>query len=1078
METNPTRWHRLAAFSHQTVVATLNGRSFGRLLSALVVLATLISPAASTAQEASAGTITGQVSNSATRQYLENAEVRIVGTDQVAITSPGGHYVFVGVPAGEVKLSASYTGLDPLEQTVSVSGGQVAKADFGLTTGQYDRVVKLDTFVVTSAREGNAKAITDQKHALNVKTVISSDAFGDIPEGNLGEFLKLLPGITVDFVEADVRNIRIRGLPPKYATVTFDGHPVANSGSSDLTRLRALELEQVSLATVETTEVNKSPTADMASPGLGGNVNTVGKSAFSQQGRSIKYSVSGVLNEYHMTLGKERGWDDKTRRHVFPNGSLEYTDTLMDGRLGIVAAISHSASFMQQKILNNGLGWDNNKDDATELPTYTSIQYRDGPKPTWRDSAVINLDFKATDELTLRLRTSYGNYDAQFFNKDFTFGTSAAIVNATATPGNRTDRSQISQVTTTGNSTSRVQISSSNSRKTGNTIIMSPSVEWKKGDLTLIGSASYSKSINDYNTTEEGYFRTVTAQMNGVSWRYDLPHVADFQIKQLATTTGDTRSVFDLGNYNGAALSVVGLDPRKTKGQIWSGRVDATYELPRLKLPTTLKFGVAHRQDVYDVIQSYGTNFTVATSALNAALPSSATNINLREFEEDYPAFVSKGATTTDLLGVTRSTHPTIDNFKLYQFFQTYVSDPSGLTAPTSGPFVASVAANLRGKLQSEADIDETQKSAYMMGTVKLNKKLTALAGLRFEKTDTAGTSFDDIGHAKASAAAGTTNTNDVSYIYLRYGTRIKRTKSYDTVLPSMQFRYEPKRNIVARAAYFKSILRPDFNQLSGGVSVNDATTEPYGFTLKNIDLRPESADNFDLALEYYFEPVGVISVNAFYKKISDIQIANSFFIDPNNVPEDIEALGFTGAQLGTTSTVSTRINAGKASVKGLEFSYSQELTYLPGVLNGLGVTANLTYVKPSDEGIFAVSVGNDGGFSKWSGNFIVRYKYKNFNMQVTTTYTCPTVRGLSNVTYTADGTKVVAAAGARKLYAAERYVYGLNMGYRIHKNATLFLNVSNLTNEPQTRYEVRDLITQRDGDYGATYNIGIKGRF
>src|SRR5690606_315199 len=148
-------------------------------------------------------------------------------------------------------------------------------------------VVQLNTFVVSTAREGNAKAISDQKFAPNIKTVISSDTFGDVPEGNLGEFLKLLPGITVDFVEADVRNIRVRGLPPKYATITFDGHPIANSGSSDLTRLRALEMEQVSLATVETVEVNKSPTADMSSPGLGGNVNTVGKSAFSQKGRSI-----------------------------------------------------------------------------------------------------------------------------------------------------------------------------------------------------------------------------------------------------------------------------------------------------------------------------------------------------------------------------------------------------------------------------------------------------------------------------------------------------------------------------------------------------------------------------------------------------------------------------------------------------------------------------------------------------------------------------------------------------------------------------------------------------------------------
>ncbi len=1049
-------------------------RSGLQLITALLCAVAL--PVAAFAQAAASGSISGQVLNSATKQYLGNAEVRVVGTDLVTITGSGGNYVLSNVPAGEVKVSVSYTGLDTLEQTVSVSAGQATKADFNLTAGQYDQAVKLDTFVVSSAREGNAKAISEQRQALNIKTVIASDTFGDVPEGNLGEFLKLLPGITVDYVEADVRNIRVRGLPPKYATVTFDGHPVANSGSSDLTRLRALEMEQISLATVETVEVNKSPTADMASPGLGGNINTVGKSAFSQKGRSIKYSVSAVMNDYHMTLSKERGWDDMSRRHIFPNFSAEYMDTLLDGRLGVVAAISHSGSFMQQKILNNTLGFNTvATDDMTELPIYTTIQLRDGPKPTWRDSAVLNLDFKATPDLLFKLRTSYGTYDAEFYNKDFNIITTTAVVGA-----NRTENSQTSQVTAASATTSRTTISSSNSRKTGNTILMSPSVEWTRGDLSLDASFAFSRSINDYDTTEEGYFRTVTAQMNGVSWKYDYQGDASFKLTQLATVPGDTRSWYDLGNYNGTTLSLVGSDPRHARGKIWSGRIDGTYDLSRLRMPTTIKFGLQHRQDVYDVSQSYGTNFTVPVAALNALLPSSATNINLREFNEMYPAYVNKGTTITDVAGITRGVHPTINNFSLFQFFKQYVTDLEGTTAPTSGPFVASVAANLRGKLQNaNNDIDERQKSAYAMATVKITPKLTALAGIRFETTETSGKSFDDIGTAKAAALSGTTNTNDVNYIYARYGSRVVRTKEYDNVLPSMQLRYAPTRNFVARAAYFKSLMRPDYNQLTGGLSTSNETgTEPFAFTIKNIDLQPETADNFELGFEKYFEPVGVISANFFYKKIHDIQVANSFFIDPANIPQDVADLGYTAAMLGTTSTIATRLNAGEADLKGLELSYSQELNFLPGALRGLGVTANATYVKPSDKDIFLVAVAGGDGASEWSGNFIVRYAYKNFKAQLATTYTKDTARAVNGVSYAADGTRTVAAAGARYNYTAARMVLGLNMEYKLHRFATVFLNVSNLTNEPQTRYDVRELNIQRDGDYGTTFNLGVKGRF
>ncbi|WP_438480314.1 TonB-dependent receptor [Oleiharenicola lentus] len=1060
METLPKL--RATASMRRALAHLVLGLQAGRVVATGTVFAAAALASPTLFAQAATGTVSGQVSNTATRQYLVNAEVRLVGTDRVVITGVGGNYSFSGVPAGETKVSATYTGLDPIEQSVTVSEGQTAKLDFGLTSGRYGETVQLDTFRVSTAREGNAKAISDQKFALNVKTVISSDTFGDVPEGNLGEFLKLLPGITVDFVEADVRNIRVRGLPPKYATITFDGHPIANSGSSDLTRLRALEMEQVSLATVETVEVNKSPTADMSSPGLGGNINTVGKSAFSQKGRSIKYSLSAVMNDYHMSLGEERGWDDKSRRHIFPNFSFEYMDTFLDGRLGVVAAVMHSGSFMQQKILNNTLAFNTIAgDDMTELPTYTTIQLRDGPKPTWRDSAVVNLDFKATPDLTFKLRTSYGEYDAQFFNKDFNFITTAAIVGARTS-----DRSQTSTAPAITNTTSRTTISSSNSRKMGETAILSPSVEWKKGDLTVEASGSYSKSVNDYNTTEEGYFRTVTAQMNGVSWKYDLPGEKDFKITQLPTGAGDTRNIYDLGNYNGAALSLVGADPRHAKGQIWSGRVDATYDLDRLSMPTTIKVGVMHRQDVYDVIQSYGTNFTVPIAALNSALASGATNINLREFDENYQAYVDKGVTVTDIAGATRNWHPTIDNFRLFQFFKQYVTDFEGITAPTSGPFVAATAANLRGKLQSDGDIDERQKSAYAMTTVKITPKLTALGGVRFETTTTSGKSFDDIGNTQAVARSGTTNTNDAGYIYARYGSRITRTREYDNVLPSAQLRYAPTRNIVTRAAYFKSLMRPDYSQLTGGIAVSNDIA-PFAFTRKNIDLQPETADNFELGFEYYFEPVGVVSANFFYKKIHDIQIANAFLIDPNNIPQDIADLGYTAGALGNDSTVATRVNAGEANLKGLELSYSQELTFLPGPFSGLGVTANATFVELSDQDLFLSAVAGGDGTSKVSGNFIVRYGIGRFKTQLTTTYTDDTARALT-----------IAAAGNRYNYTAARVVFGLNMEYKVHKFASVFLNVSNLTNEPQTRYDVRELNIQRDGDYGTTFNLGVKGRF
>ena len=201
------------------------------------------------------GIITGRVLNANTGQYLNSAVVSVVGTNISATAEAGGAFTLVGVPAGNVRISASYTGLDTSETSVTVTAGQSTNIDLSLTSAAYQKdenVVKMGEFVVATEREGNAKAIQEQREALNFKQVIASDAFGDVSEGNIGEFLKLMPGISIDYVEADARSISIGGMDPKYTTILMDGAPIASAGSSDLGTGRITELEQLSVSSIET----------------------------------------------------------------------------------------------------------------------------------------------------------------------------------------------------------------------------------------------------------------------------------------------------------------------------------------------------------------------------------------------------------------------------------------------------------------------------------------------------------------------------------------------------------------------------------------------------------------------------------------------------------------------------------------------------------------------------------------------------------------------------------------------------------------------------------------------------------
>ena len=171
------------------------------------------------------------------------------------------------VPAGAAAIIASYPGAEPVIASVSVTPDTTATRDLEVAltsarrTGQ--EVITLGAFVVETEREGQSKMIAEQKAAMNIKQVMSADNFGDMSEQNIGEFLKYLPGITIDYVETDTRAASLGGMDPKYGYVTLDGNAQASGSSGSFGgNDRQFEFESVSMNNIESIEVNKTLTPD------------------------------------------------------------------------------------------------------------------------------------------------------------------------------------------------------------------------------------------------------------------------------------------------------------------------------------------------------------------------------------------------------------------------------------------------------------------------------------------------------------------------------------------------------------------------------------------------------------------------------------------------------------------------------------------------------------------------------------------------------------------------------------------------------------------------------------------------
>jgi TonB-dependent receptor len=168
----------------------------------------------------------------------------------------------------------------------------------------------------------------------------------------------------------------------------------------------------------------------------------------------------------------------------------------------------------------------------------------------------------------------------------------------------------------------------------------------------------------------------------------------------------------------------------------------------------------------------------------------------------------------------------------------------------------------------------------------------------------------------------------------------------FDYWLPSVNLKLEMGHGLQFRAAYFKGIAPPDFGLTRNyfnisGINVTSSTSvnggAPYltgQTTAGNPYLKPTSSDNFDLTAEYYFGQGGQFTVSAFYKELHDVVTSNTFSSTVN-----------VGSSVATITGYQPVNSSATGKVKGLEFSYQQNYTFLPGLLSGLGMQANYTFV-------------------------------------------------------------------------------------------------------------------------------------
>lgn len=984
------------------------------------------------------GALSGRVLDPLTGQYMANATIRVVTADgehRADAAGERGEYRLIDLPAGEAQVTVSFTGFADRTVPVTIHSGTTAQLDVELARSGEPAATQVSEVIVTGGfRDGDARAIMSQRNAMDIKNSLSSESFGSISEGNVGEFIKWMPGVDTEGEGDDtVRYVRLRGLPPEYTSITVNGVSLAaadgNAGSSTS---RAFSFEQVSLSSIDAIEISKTVSADVDANAPAGTINLRTKRAFDRKGRRIVAQVSAVT---HSDL-----WNDKItgpadgRRDgkALPNGQLEYSDVFFNRRLGVVASISQSKTYSEMEQAYYPRSYEPNAVSPDPLAV-TTINAHMRAQETSRFASSLTLDFKATDNLILSLATIYNTAYLWSGQRTEVFTTGARTYGVIGDAA--TDFTTRRPDTSIGVTAQSNMIS-----KRGDGLTIVPSFEYQGRRFVLDGNISYSDSNSRYDPLgdESSIFSLVNSPAAGGNFTAKRDGLGK-QNWTIVQTSGDDWSNPASYTRQTAAIVINSQDGRSARTELGGAALNLTVKAPFDFASVTFKTGLKAKRAVYDYKNERVAHQYRYVGPLSVA-----------QFMTENSSPNELSFDGLDIHYASKSGSPKLympSNAKIGRLF---------LDHPEQFQHTITAANYYTAFIENTRHFEEDTNAAYGMATAELNDRLTVRAGLRWEETKTRAREWnpltaDETRAAGFAVSATTGRATTIDGLKYQYQSRpqIERKGSYDYFFPSASMKFAINSQTDLQIGYSRTIRRPEVNVLAGVWSIND---EAMLVTAPNPGLKPEISDNLSIRAARYFEPVGLIALNYFQNDVKGLFQS-----------EDLtaEEFGYTGDEYANYTFRTTRTVSGDSiKIRGLEAEFTHALDYLPSPLDGLTVRGSYTYLDPEEP--IPLSAKN-------LGSVVLAYKKGPFSLNLNTLWTGRKLNSVSTGSYIAP--------------RVDMFVSG---AYALRKGWSVFFSARNLLNEPtdimlpgvQTS---AGAVPDHAGDYrhyGKTATLGLRAVF
>lgn len=881
-----------------------------------------------------------------------------------------------------------------------------------------------DEIVITGQRGAINRSRAAERDANSLVNVITADSIGEFPDQNVAESVRRVPGVSVAREEGEGRTMSVRGLPPAFTTVTVNG---ARIGSVDGDQ-SFVQLDSIGSELLDSITITKAVTPNMDGDSIGGNVELGSLSAFTRGEDGLTLSVAGFQSD------RDGDWT--------PEYGISFTKLLFDGKLGVAGSLSFSErnnygdDFVNDDGLLNPAGFTVTPVSGFAASPFVGLfpeelDHRLEIGVRKRTGATLNFEFRPDDENQAFLRFQYtklDDNDSRFQNEyepPYASGTWRADSASGAIGVNSFQILPRTPVATqSGGGGGEIDKQIALATFVDEIFATSMGTKHELGDTSFGWQVDYSLATAGSDGQYRGRYRIRNIGLNVVQGESTV---------SVTPVTAGPRNPADASFYLFDQLRRSDIN---REDEIWAVNGYWRKDVTLGDMRGFVEFGAKHRtRDLFRDTDVFSFN------PQNAPF-STALSADLRAPLSSLPLFT--GQSTIMPTGFFPNASATRARFDAA--FRAAL--PSLLSRPQDQEIVET-----RG---NDFAIGERTNAIYAMGELEFSPALSMIGGVRVEQTD-----------ATSQGFFVQTNADDDPITAPGFQALIDlgtRKQDYTIALPSLHVMWRPSDELDIRASYNRALQRPDFNDFANRQVYN---TSNFRLDAGNPFLDPMVADQFDVSVGWYPNRNTALQAAVFFKQL------DKFFVDYNGVfafagnPIVLGGATFTAPQF-----LETTFNGDEATLRGLELSYSQAFTFLPGPLSGVFVEANVTWIDSEAKAKF-IRPGETftlPGQAEILGNLSVGWENDAVTVRLAANHTGEAFEVISGPTTTFNDE-----------FRLANTTLDFSARWSITDNLQLSLEGSNLTEARDERVfrgnAQTGRIVRQIEDFGRTYTVGLKWR-